>query len=57
MRLGEDSRYWLNCSAIERDLGWRQQIELEQGLQEMVAWEKKYLNELKKLSADFVLRG
>lgn len=56
-RLGEDSRYWLNSSSIERDLGWEQQIDLEQGLQEMVAWEKQYLSELKSLSTDFVMRG
>jgi dTDP-glucose 4,6-dehydratase len=57
MRLGEDSRYWLDSSAIERDLGWVPQISLEEGLLEMVAWEKKYLSDLKKLSTDFVFRG
>jgi dTDP-glucose 4,6-dehydratase len=57
MRLGEDSRYWLDSSAIEGDLGWKPQINLEEGLREMVAWGKMYLDELKTLSTGFVLRG
>jgi dTDP-glucose 4,6-dehydratase len=45
-RVGQDSRYWLNSSAIKRDLGWKPTITLEEGLQEMIAWCKKYKNEL-----------
>lgn len=56
-RLGEDSRYWLDSSAIKNDIGWTPQIELEEGLAEMVGWGKQYLDELKTLSTDFVFRG
>jgi dTDP-glucose 4,6-dehydratase len=56
-RLGQDSRYWLDSSAIKRDLGWEPQITLEEGLQEMVAWGKQYLPQIKGVSTDYVLRG
>ena len=35
-RLGQDSRYWLDSSAIKRDVGWEPQISWEEGLKEMV---------------------
>jgi dTDP-glucose 4,6-dehydratase len=56
-RLGQDARYWLDSSAIKRDVGWEPAISWEQGMNEMVAWGRKYLPELKKLSTDFVLRA
>jgi dTDP-glucose 4,6-dehydratase len=56
-RLGQDSRYWLDSSAIKRDLGWEPQITLEEGLKEMVAWGKQYLPQIKGVSTDYVLRG
>ena len=56
-RLGQDSRYWLDSSAIKRDLGWEPQITLEDGLKEMVAWGKQYLPQIKGVSTDYVLRG
>jgi dTDP-glucose 4,6-dehydratase len=46
-RLGQDSRYWLDSSAIKRDLGWEPQIGWDEGLAEMVAWGRKYFDELK----------
>ncbi len=56
-RLGQDSRYWLDSSAIKRDLGWEPQISLEDGLKEMVAWGKQYLPQIRGVSTDYVLRG
>src|SRR6202035_2734599 len=46
-RLGQDSRYWLDSSAIKRDIGWEPQISWDEGLAEMVAWGRKYFDELK----------
>lgn len=37
-RTGEDGRYWLDSSAINRDTGWTPQIGLRAGLEEMVRW-------------------
>ncbi len=56
-RLGQDSRYWLDSSAIKRDLGWEPKISLEEGIKEMVEWGKKYLNELKDWPMDYTLRA
>lgn len=56
-RLGQDSRYWLDSSAIKKDVGWEPQIGWEEGLKEMVDWGRKYLPEIRTLSTDYVLRG
>ncbi|HXI88286.1 MAG TPA: dTDP-glucose 4,6-dehydratase [Parvularculaceae bacterium] len=37
-RPGHDLRYAVNCSKIERELGWRPQTRLEAGLQKTVDW-------------------
>ncbi len=56
-RLGQDSRYWLDSSAIKRDVGWEPQIGWEEGLDEMVAWARKYLDQLRDWPMDYVLRA
>jgi dTDP-glucose 4,6-dehydratase len=56
-RQHQDSRYWLDSSAIRRDVGWQPQIGWEEGLSEMVAWGRKYLKELERLPTDFVMRA
>jgi dTDP-glucose 4,6-dehydratase len=56
-RLGQDSRYWLDSSAIKRDLGWEPKISLEEGIKDMVEWGKKYLSELKDWPTDYTLRA
>ena len=37
-RLGHDRRYAIDCSLVERELGWRPAIAFDQGLRETVAW-------------------
>ena len=37
-RPGHDRRYLLDASKIERDLGWRPEIDFEQGLRDTVEW-------------------
>lgn len=39
-RLGHDRRYAIDCSKIERELGWTPQVPFEQGLRETVQWYK-----------------
>jgi dTDP-glucose 4,6-dehydratase len=56
-RLGQDSQYWLDSSAIRRDVGWEPQIPLEAGIQEMIAWGRQYLERLRDWPADYVLRA
>ena len=56
-RLGQDSRYWLDSSAIKRDVGWEPQIGWKEGLGEMVDWGRKYLDQLRDWPMDYVLRA
>lgn len=56
-RLGQDSRYWLDSSAIKRDIGWEPQISLEEGLKDMVAWGRKYIDQIRDVPTDYVLRA
>jgi dTDP-glucose 4,6-dehydratase len=41
-RPGHDRRYALNCQKIERELGWKAAISLEQGLRETIDWYKTH---------------
>jgi dTDP-glucose 4,6-dehydratase len=56
-RLGQDSQYWLDSSAIARDTGWKMEIGLDEGLAEMVAWGRTYLDFLKDYTADYDWRA
>jgi dTDP-glucose 4,6-dehydratase len=56
-RLGQDSRYWLDSSAIKADLGWEPQIGWEEGLAEVVDWERRNLDALRRAPLDYTLRG
>src|SRR5205807_62623 len=37
-RPGHDRRYAIDCTKIERELGWRPAVAFEQGLRETVRW-------------------
>jgi len=56
-RVGEDATYWLDSTLIETELGWTPQVTLEQGVADMIAWGRKYLNFLREETTDFVLRA
>ena len=56
-RLGQDSRYWLDSSAIKRDVGWEPKIGWDEGLAEMVVWARKYWDQVKDWPTDYVLRA
>jgi len=56
-RLGQDSRYWLDSSAIKRDVGWEPQIGWQEGMSDMVAWARKYIDQLRAWPMDYVLRA
>jgi len=56
-RLGQDSQYWLDSSAIKQDVGWESQISLKEGIREMVDWGREHLDYLRTVSPDYVLRA
>lgn len=55
-RLGQDSLYWLDSGKI-KNLGWRQEIGWDEGLNEMVSWGRKYKNHFKNINFTYTLRG
>ena len=56
-RLGQDSRYWLDSSAIRNDVGWQPEIGWEEGLGEMVDWGRTYLDDLRDSPMDYCFRA
>jgi dTDP-glucose 4,6-dehydratase len=56
-RLGQDARYWLDSSAIRRDVGWEPAIGLEEGIADMVEWARRYLDQLRDWPMDYTLRA
>jgi dTDP-glucose 4,6-dehydratase len=56
-RLGQDARYLLDSRKILHDLGWEPKVRLSEGLDETIAWAKKYADELKGLPTDFTLKA
>ncbi len=56
-RQHQDSRYWLDSSAIKREAGWAPMIPWEEGLHEMAEWGRIYKNQLERLPTDFVMRA
>jgi dTDP-glucose 4,6-dehydratase len=55
-RVGEDAQYWLDSTRIKTELGWRERIDLRAGVRDMVAWGRRYLDQLPP-PAEFVLRA
>ena len=53
-RLGKDSAYLLGSSKAREKLGWKDQINLEQGIEETIAWVRDNLNILKQLPFDYI---
>lgn len=41
-RVGEDSVYWIDSSALTTATGWHPKISLEDGIEEMVAWVRRH---------------
>jgi dTDP-glucose 4,6-dehydratase len=39
---GDDRRYAIDCTKIERELGWRPQIRFAEGLRETVRWYQEH---------------
>ena len=53
-RLGKDAAYLLDSTKAREALGWKDQISLEQGIEETIAWVKDNLNVLKEQPFDYI---
>ncbi|MDO9529072.1 MAG: GDP-mannose 4,6-dehydratase [Syntrophales bacterium] len=53
-RMGKDAAYLLDSTKARETLGWKDQISLEQGIEETIAWVKDNLEELKKQPFDYI---
>ena len=56
-RATEDSRYWLDSTKIYDELGWRPEIPLEVGVEEMVSWAREHLDYLQHQTQLYHLRS
>jgi dTDP-glucose 4,6-dehydratase len=52
-RTGKDTAYTLDSIKLRTELGWRDAISLEQGVDETVAWAERFKNVLAKLPAKY----
>jgi len=55
-RASEDTQYWLDSTKIKNTLGWEPELDLRNGVKDLVAWGRKYLDQLPRPSG-FVLRA
>lgn len=53
-RLGKDAAYMLDSAKIRRQLGWSDRISLDRGLDETIAWVKKFFDDLKSQPFDYI---
>ncbi|MBI1905647.1 MAG: GDP-mannose 4,6-dehydratase [Rhodocyclales bacterium] len=53
-RLGKDAAYRLDSAKLRDELGWRDRIGLEQGLDSVLTWVDAHLDELRTLPLDYV---
>jgi len=53
-RMGKDAAYLLDSTKARKALGWKDQISLEQGIEETIAWVKDNLEELKKQPFEYI---
>ncbi len=56
-RLGQDGRYWLDCSRAKSELGWQPEISLRVGIRETIAWMEENWQTLKRLPLEYQHRA
>ena len=56
-RLGKDAAYTLDSTKLRRQLGWQDQISLEKGVDETIAWVEQWLGDLKQQPFDYIHRS
>jgi dTDP-glucose 4,6-dehydratase len=55
-RPGKDFAYQLDSEKIRKELGWRDEINLIQGIDRTIAWVESNLEALRKIPADYIHR-
>jgi dTDP-glucose 4,6-dehydratase len=53
-RLGKDAAYRLDSAKLRRELGWRDEVTLEQGIAQTQAWMDRFFDELKAMPLDYI---
>ncbi len=53
-RLGQDPRYWLDCSRAVRELGWEPKISFEEGVDEVIEWVKTNWAQIQKEPLEYI---
>jgi dTDP-glucose 4,6-dehydratase len=53
-RLGKDGAYWLNSVKLREALGWQDQISLEVGIDQTIAWVQNNLPALQQQPANYI---
>jgi dTDP-glucose 4,6-dehydratase len=53
-RPGKDTAYMLDTSKLRSELGWRDTITLERGIEDVIRWAKRFKSDLAKLPAKYV---
>ena len=53
-RLGKDSAYLLDSTKLRDTLGWRDEVTLDQGLDECIAWARLNFDVLRQQSFDYI---
>ena len=53
-RLGQDPRYWLDCSRAVRELGWEPKISFEDGVDEVIEWVEANWAEIQKEPLEYI---
>jgi dTDP-glucose 4,6-dehydratase len=53
-RLGKDSAYHLDSTKVRKELGWSDQINLDTGIDECIAWVKENLETLRNEPMNYI---
>jgi dTDP-glucose 4,6-dehydratase len=55
-RPGKDFAYQLDSTKIRTELGWKDQINLDEGLDRTIAWVERNLGELRNMPTEYIHR-
>ncbi len=53
-RLGKDAAYQLDSDKLRKELDWKDQLDLDQGLDECIAWIRTHFDSLKSQPYDYI---